>query len=75
MEQVHRARAKGQEKAAVAATQQTGQRQHRDSVAPDPAGVRAGDPAGVRAKTEAPDKAGAGSRNELMNQLINYLTK
>ena len=74
MEQVHRARAQKQEKAAVAATQQTGQRQHRDSVAPDPAEVRAGVPDKAGAKTEAPDKAGADGPNKSTYQPFNRLT-
>jgi hypothetical protein len=70
MEQVHRARAKGQEKAAVAATQQTDRRQHRNSEAPDPAGVRAGDPAGPGAKAEVPARAGVGGLEQSINQLF-----
>jgi hypothetical protein len=70
MEQVHRARAQGQEKAAVDATQKTDQRRHRDSVATDPAEVRAGAPDKAGAKTKAPDKAGEDGPKKLTNQRI-----
>jgi hypothetical protein len=75
MEQVHRARAQGQEKAAVDATQKADPRRHRDSGEPDPAEVRAGAPDRAGAKTEAPDRAGATSGpNESTYQLFNQLT-